>query len=92
MQTLSCFLAGVLADADDEETDRDERENPREADDYSPVDLFAFNAPSSGEDVSQRLDGVRLRQDIGDVAQIDGHTFHGPQHSAEQQIRVEAAQ
>lgn len=92
MQKWSCFLACVLADANDKETESHEPEYPRETGDDAPVDLWAIDTPSSGKDISQRLDSVRLRQDVRDVAQVDWHTFHRPQHSTEQQIRVETAQ
>ena len=84
-------LTGVLADADDEKAERQQGEDPAETDGYAPVDLGPVEAPGAGEDVAQRLDGVRLRQKVGDVAQVDGHALHRPQHAAQQQVRVETA-
>lgn len=84
--------AGVLADADDDDAEEDEEGNPEEADSETPVDFGALYAPSSGEDVAQRLDGVRLRQDVREVAQEHRHSLHGPHDTTDQQVRVEATE
>ena len=85
-------LTRVLAHTNDDDAERQQRKDPAEADDDAEVDLLAIHAPSASEDVPQRFDGVRLRQEVRDVAQVDGHALHGPQHSTEQQVGVEAAQ
>ena len=85
-------LTRVLADTHDDKTQSQEGENPAKADHDSEVNFGPLNAPASAEDVPQRLDGVRLRQEVGNVTQVDGHALHRPKHTAEQEIRVEAAQ
>ena len=61
-------LARVLADTDDDETERQHGKDPAPTDDDTPVDLGPLNTPAASENVSQRLDGVRLRQEVSNVA------------------------
>lgn len=85
-------LTRVLADTHDDKTQSQKGENPAKADDDAKVHFGPFNAPTSAKDVPQRLDGVRLRKEVGNVSQVDGHALHGPKNTAEQEIRIEAAQ
>lgn len=90
----NCFyqLARILPDANDRETDQEETENPSKIDKDAQVYFWLRNSPSACKNGSQRIDGVCQRKEIGKVAQVSRHAFHGPQNTAEQHVGKETAQ
>ena len=85
-------LSDVLADADGYQTEGEQYGDPSKAGDHAQVNFWFIHAPPAGENVAQRLNGVRLRQKIRNVPQVDGHALQGPHDTTQQQSRVEASQ
>lgn len=65
---LQLFLSRVLPDSNGYKTQHQSNRDPSQRCQNPQVHVGSFNTPAAGKYIPQRLDGVRLRQEIDHVA------------------------